>query len=1106
MASEKDAEQAVPANDDEQPTEKKPIAEKEIPWCIMFLCGGAIACHICVLMGNLACAGAIGKIGSSVYGWSNVGTGIAVSLHEELDELLSNVTLQLTDAINKTMGTQDMIDNMLSMMGGTAVASGAEALMQISLLQTDGEMIDDPFSKVMNSVMKMLGNLPSFQEALTAMQQMFVNLKPALEQVGVWVESFADKVQATVETFGTTMDRVQKIFDQLMSKANPDAGSNAEQMQHETFNLFDTDSDGMISEQDLLNCADLYAINALKGSKAAELITTYDADGSGSLDFLGGTTNEFGLMVEDPSIVAIMATLLRAYAKRMSMVAGNVAAARMRDEVATNMVSYFQLVCSRNITKVGWVSQMLTNGTLPMPFTADVMAELALQKDDPDVLTVADVGEIVVGMMMTLDADYVGQAFDLMSTADHWTTEGFDEEDQPGVVQQVSAWMQSGPDAVAEIEKNMVKLAKMGRTDRVLDEEEPESQTHDETSDKKKHRLHKHSPSLLQEEQKSESEHQLLEVMALMPEVAKRMTRERMQEHRLNRWRNRAKKRLHRFDTEAKRLLLDNLMHGEAASDGGGVADLAEQALAKGVPAKPETLLFAQWLSANGTSTADQLQDECMTYTGQSSSPLDAFNTQVQAMVKKLSGFITMMKKYADPTGIQHIEDMIDEFASMGMSDIFKVVGTMIVDVLMASVTGGGGPGGAAAAALPDSSDNSSSNVSSTTALPTSDNDSSLLMINSMHSPGLRPEIVLSSCSKAHLVDASQMLKGLTGRPNLLKPSGHPKQKHMLLRDRLKRSAVPMAHWKKSQQQTAGTVRLQEAKYDQPEGGDDGQLSGIWEQVGNFLHEMEKILPTSIELLKFARKEVSAVASNLDSIFGMLGGKGKAIFVLIAGLYAEIWTGYFIFVFGLTFSILIYGFWASGWFGGPQPVPKKLGVYQPPSTFLDRCACCYAACCECCSSCHDTQSCFWSFIILFQVIVLLLFIMSLVFCILAGIQMFMGSSCMQLYIITDTKVCTESLGQFATFLSSFNVGHGEVPLSMACQHHELLTCDLIHDKMFQAGIMTVAGSFVSVIFSFELIFAIAIIHERARWRRVINEIEMDLEEEAEDKAEKAKSG
>merc|ERR1719424_1065541 len=161
------------------------------------------------------------------------------------------------------------------------------------------------------------------------------------------------------------MDRVQKIFDQLMSKANPDAGSNAEQMQHETFNLFDTDSDGMISEQDLLNCADLYAINALKGSKASELIETYDADGSGSLDFLGGATNEFGLMVEDPSIVAIMATLLRAYAKRMSMIAGNVAAARMRDEVATSVVSYLQLVCSRNITKVGWVSQMLTNGTLP---------------------------------------------------------------------------------------------------------------------------------------------------------------------------------------------------------------------------------------------------------------------------------------------------------------------------------------------------------------------------------------------------------------------------------------------------------------------------------------------------------------------------------------------------------------------------------------------------------------------------------------------------------------------------------------------------------------------------------------------------------------------
>merc|ERR1719471_204752 len=81
------------------------------------------------------------------------------------------------------------------------------------------------------------------------------------------------------------------------------------------------------------------------------------------------------------------------------------------------------------------------------------------------------------------------------------------------------------------------------------------------------------------------------------------------------------------------------------------------------------------------------------------------------------------------------------------------------------------------------------------------------------------------------------------------------------------------------------------------------------------------------------------------------------------------------------------------------------------------------------------------------------------------------------------------MNQLSTFMSTFEISGGGVPLSMACNHYNLKACSLIKDKMVSAAIMTIVGSFVACIFSFELIFDLAIIHERARWRRIMNEMD-----------------
>merc|ERR1719478_947175 len=110
----------------------------------------------------------------------------------------------------------------------------------------------------------------------------------------------------------------------------------------------------------------------------------------------------------------------------------------------------------------------------------------------------------------------------------------------------------------------------------------------------------------------------------------------------------------------------------------------------------------------------------------------------------------------------------------------------------------------------------------------------------------------------------------------------------------------------------------------------------------------------------------------MDSIFSMFSIKGPQIFSEIAEYYKMAWTVYFILLLPLTLGILWYGLWASGFMGGPAP--EDIGEYKAPETCMERLKACCSCCCTCISRCHDSQLCFWSCIIVFHIIVLLIFI------------------------------------------------------------------------------------------------------------------------------------
>jgi len=126
-----------------------------------------------------------------------------------------------------------------------------------------------------------------------------------------------------------------------------------------------------------------------------------------------------------------------------------------------------------------------------------------------------------------------------------------------------------------------------------------------------------------------------------------------------------------------------------------------------------------------------------------------------------------------------------------------------------------------------------------------------------------------------------------------------------------------------------------------------------------------------------------------------------------------------------------------------------------------------------------------------QIVALLLFIMSILFTIIGGIGILLATGCSEIYVLDDNEICQTSVGFMKEFLSTFSVGtpSGLNPLTSACGNHHLLLCEMISSKLTDSAMYTIVGSFLACIFTFQLIFDTATLHERARWMRKMAEAE-----------------
>merc|ERR1719223_157559 len=780
----------------------------------------------------------------------------------------------------------------------------------------------------------------------------------------------------------------------------------ADVMVQQTFNLFDVQHSGFVTEDDLHDVAELYSIPALNGAKAGELVDKYDEDDDNQLD-----VKEFANFAEDEAVPGIMAVVLRAYAKKLAQVSGQVASAKLRPQVAAGVVGYLQLVASKNITKVGWVSQRLSNGSIPMAFTADLMAELALAVDDPNTLTKADVGGMVIGAMLDYNASYIMDAIDLLSDPAFFEEEGLNPDNQPMIIERVTNWTVTGPKLIREMRATLKALQFETGNDTALYSVDSE------------------------------------ELLQTMPVAARRLTEKNLNRHLQGKLRERMEKRRNTFKGETSQHLLRHLLGGVAACDGGN-PDAAKAALAKGVPAVPATLQFAKWLSYNASTNAGLFNGYASDYTGTSSGALDAFNTQISGFVKKTASFIDMLKEHSTRPGVDKLVQDVLDFATKGVADIQKVVMKKVIDFVNKTMGGDGG----ISMELRQNKTMSRANRSSTGKIRSQHN----------HTKEHTEHLVLRQSGRRLLHSYSLEIGQLPGGmdPDQIKEGAEK------LYDVLNQGGkgVKLSDWKTLVTSDDAQDVLEEINvpgldsdllaklniepFDTDSNGsldlnelvqglmDPATLktlgasmgadalsnlvpSPIWDRVTTVLRQLNSVLPTAIETLKFAKKEVASVSAQLDNVFNNFQMTGPKIFNQIASLNSMAWTAYYCLLAPLTLGVLYYGFWASGFFGGPKQHDDS---YEEPQGFMDRVRNCYKCCCNCISTYEDTTMCLWSMVLIMQVVVLLVFIVSILLTVLAGVKVFMTAGCSQVYIINDDKVCTETMKHLGTFLATFHVG------------------------------------------------------------------------------------
>jgi hypothetical protein len=1083
---------------------KRAAADKQVPWCSICLCTMIIASHTMVFMGNLETASAFSDIGVSTAGWSGVGLELATSLEHELEDVLKTVADMLTKAIGEIMDVTNLIDFITGYHAKAIdVVMSSNAAKALILLEAHGIMDSSEVGGISHLISRsMSGAVDKLSGSIRdAMKAMLDKLKPALIQVGKFIIKFGEKVQQIIESFSVTLDRVQKVFDQVMASM-AGKGPNEALMMHQTFHMFDAMNTGAVTVDGLMDVGHLYDIPALQGSKSAMIIKKYDRDHSGDLDH-----EEFLMFVHGGDIPNVLSVVLRSFAKSLAKVSGQVGGAKFRAEIAAQTCDYLELMTAKNHTKVDWISDHLGNGSLPLPFVSGVLITLALKVDDPNTHKTVPTGAYTVSQIFNLHPKGFAKAFDNALNETFYLSQGYSADFFPVVSQRLTHWANmasAGKDPYSEVpapkEGLLQKEARASADGKVGT-----------------------AGTTIKVERK---------LLDTMEDMAYKVAEANMANHLadIQAEYNLLEEEL--FGSETAQFILHHMYAGQRVSvSKASTSNPALAATKSQILALPATLQFAKWLSWNASHTAKLFNAWSFKYQKTSSNAIDSFATQVQSMVKKIQGFIKMMMKYSTPDGIDQLENTLIDYAEAQMKAMLIVTKKRVNNLVARNAPSVelardeneryenalGGPLGNGLAPGVEKELKAQLKAHGCM-IPCKDKfaaDKIVLAGNEKINKSFVDDTVHSSCmipcnksaplTTAVLSDEITKLLGNVSDVSLASVSSSL-DKHMkvsflhvevskglkalhkagmgkadqTLMSQLKRDVQTALDSGMKSSRAAGSKLVEE---DEEEGIVD-ILAELIDDALMVLNALTHALPQASKALIFAKKEVSMLSKTLENIFKVFETKGPELFDLIDLYYARIWRMYYFLMLTLPASLLFYAFWAGGFFGGPGTKVDQPRVRRPNA--LAKICGCIEDCCRCCCAAHEWQGyggaecCFWSVILFLQFVVLLLFIMAILISIIAAVQFFLAAGCAQIYLLGDQTICGNVLSNLKMFLDTIFPGVAEFPDH--CISKNLLTCVLIGKKMKTAAEYTVLGSFAAATFTFQMIVESGELHNRALTR------------------------
>mmetsp|Transcript_111943 Transcript_111943/g.311653 ORF Transcript_111943/g.311653 Transcript_111943/m.311653 type:complete len:945 (+) Transcript_111943:88-2922(+) len=661
--------------------------EKRIPYLSILFLGAAVVCHTLVLAGNLHTVNTLNKLGHSSRGWASVGMNLADSF-DDFSSSMFAVTNTLVYSIDVAFIVEQAIEDLIlnvsksieridkSQSNSGVLSSDGDSLIQLGLSVNSASRksvhAETPGAGMAGVTCGGPGAAPChgsvraaalargppgpceavakeadrlLQDVLPQMLELAKKTDPATSQIRQWLLNVGDKVQSYIGHFGLTIAKVEEIFDGIID-ALTSALTQDEEMIAQTYSLFDTSNTGFISIWDLGNVSQMFGIAMLQGTRAEAAFERYDENGDDMLD-----RTEFGRMVLDPSMPGLMADVLRSYAIRLAHIAGPLKLAESRMGVANAVASYLQVVVSKNMTKVGWMAQALTNGSLPLNFTVAVLEQLAMIAENPDKMTTVETGGVIVQRMVGLNPRVVKEVLELMVDPDIWASEGLDPELQPSVVERVTKWaVAAGIPSGVNTCATLVGMA------------------HDNAS-----------PGIHSGLQLGARRRQLEGEMRALPALyrwrAERVGHARGAAARAARARGARAAQA----SSASMFLFEELLGGREL----GVAYASGRAtrVAKaGQPAAPEVLQFAQWLASNASRTSSMLLTQCFEYSKRMGQTVQGLGNQLHAIADTVFLALHHITEYASSNEVDSLEDAVRVFKHNATDELFEACNRFVLN------------------------------------------------------------------------------------------------------------------------------------------------------------------------------------------------------------------------------------------------------------------------------------------------------------------------------------------------------------------------------------------------------------------------------------------